>query len=173
MTYMNLSRRGFLSASAAAPLINITAQQTVSEEPALRLVMEAIIPAGDGMPSAIEAGGLAYVAQLMQHEPDMAKQLRHALGSLEAFGMRRFDRSFTQLGEQDRISALEDLERDALPQFTLLRDTVYESYYTQPAIWKLIGYVPYPADHSGPHLKPFDESLLADVRKRAKLYRDA
>ena len=173
MTYMNLSRRGFLSASAAAPLINITAQQTVSEEPALRLVMEAIIPAGDGMPSAIEAGGLAYVAQLMQHEPDMAKQLRHALESLEAFSTRRFDRPFTQLGEEERISALEELERDAPPQFTLLRDTVYESYYTQPSIWKLIGYVPYPADHSGPHLKPIDESLLADVRKRAKLYRDA
>jgi len=170
---MNLSRRSFISASAAAPLINITPQQTASEEPALRLVMEAIIPAGDGMPSAIEAGGLAYIAQLMQHEPDMANQLRHALESLEAFSMRRFDRPFTQLGEEERISALEELERDAPPQFTLLRDTVYESYYTQPSIWKLIGYVPYPADHQGPHLKPFDESLLADVRKREKLYRDA
>lgn len=170
---MNVSRRSFISASAAAPLIKITAQQTVSEEPALRLVMEAIIPAADGMPSAVEAGGLAYVAQLMQHEPDMAKQLRLALGSLEAFSMRRFERPFTQLGEEDRVAALEELERDAPPQFALLRDTVYESYYTQPAIWKLIGYVPYPADHQGPHLKPFDETLLADVRKRAKLYRDA
>jgi hypothetical protein len=135
--------------------------------------MDAIIPAGDGMPSASEAGGLTYISQLMEHEPAMAKQLRSALQSLEAFSMRRFDRPFTQLAEQDRVSGLEDLERDAPPQFALLRDTVYESYYTQPAIWKLIGYVPYPTDHQGPHLKPFDESLLADVRKRAKLYRDA
>jgi hypothetical protein len=170
---MNLSRRGFINASAAVPLVNITPQQRVSEEPVLRMVMEAIIPAGDGMPSAIEAGGLAYVAQLMEHEPDMAKQLRHALGSLEAFSMRRFDRPFTQLGEEDRVAALEELERDAPPQFALLRDMVYESYYTQPVIWQLIGYVPYPADHQGPHLQPFDESLLADVRKRAKLYREA
>ncbi len=125
------------------------------------------------MPSAVEAGGLAYVAELMQHEPDMAKQFSHALESLEAFSMRRFERPFTQLGEEERVAALEHLEQDAPPQFAVLRDTVYESYYTQPAIWKLIGYVPYPADHQGPHLKPFDEALLADVRKRAKLYRDA
>jgi len=170
---MNLSRRSFLSTSAAAPLVNITPLRTAPEEPALRFVMDAIIPARDGMPSAIEAGGLTYVAQLMQHEPDMSKQLRQALQSLEALSMRRFERQFTQLEEPDRVLALEDMERDAPPQFALLRDTVYESYYTQPAIWKLIGYVPYPTDHQGPHLKPFDESLLADVRKRAKLYREA
>jgi hypothetical protein len=87
--------------------------------------------------------------------------------------VRRFEKGFTELIEKDRASALEELERDAPPQFSLLRDTVYESYYTQPAIWKLIGYVPYPTDHRGPHLKPFDETLLADVRNRPKMYREA
>jgi len=91
------------------------------------------------------------------------------MAALLPAGIRPFGLSTTVTRE----SALEELERDAPPQFSLLRDTAYESYYTQPAIWKLIGYVPYPTDHQGPHLKPFDETLLADVRNRPKLYREA
>jgi hypothetical protein len=174
---MNWSRRHFLSASTAASLVSITQAPTqamaVPERKGLLLVMDALIPAGDGMPSASEAGGLAYLEQLASHEPQMAKELSHSLSTLEALSMRRFERGFSELTEPDRISALQEMERDAPPQFTLLRDTVYESYYTQPAIWKLIGYTPYPTDHRGPHLKPFDEALLAEVRNRPKLYREA
>jgi hypothetical protein len=174
---MNWSRRHFLSASLAAPLVTIeqaSAQEAAAPEwKALLPVMDTIIPAGDGMPSASEVGGVAYIERLARKEPDMANQLNQSLRTLEALSGRRFERSFSELDEQDRIAALQEFERDALPQFTLLRDTIYESYYTQPAIWKLIGYLPYPTDHQGPHLKPFDESLLADVRNRPKLYRDA
>ena len=43
----------------------------------------------------------------------------------------------------------------------------------QPQIWKLIGYEFYPTDHQGPHMKPFDESVLAEVMKKPKFYREA
>ena len=177
MTSMSWSRRHFLGAGAAAALITIKAAPAeaidIHERRALLLAMDTIIPAGDGMPSASEAGGLAYMEQLARNEPEMTKQLSQSLQALEAVSLRRFEKGFTELVEKDRVSALEELERDASPQFSLIRDTVYESYYTQPAIWKLIGYVPYPTDHQGPHLKPFDETLLADVRNRPKLYREA
>jgi len=177
MTSMSWSRRHFLGAGAAAALSTIKAAPAeamdIHERRALLLAMDAIIPAGDGMPSASEAGGLAYLEQLARNEPEMTKQLSQSLQALEAMSVQRFEKGFTELVEKDRASALEEMERDAPPQFSLLRDTVYESYYTQPAIWKLIGYVPYPTDHRGPHLKPFDETLLADVRNRPKLYREA
>ena len=173
---MNWSRRHFLGASAAAPLVTImrAPAQTIAihERKTLLILMDVIIPAGDGMPSASEAGGLAYMERLAIDEPEMAKELSQNLGTLEALSARGFERSFDELAEPDRILALQQMERDAPPQFTLLRDTVYESYYTQPGIWKLIGYVPYPTDHRGPHLKPFDEALLASVRNRPKLYRE-
>jgi len=177
MTSTGWSRRHFLGAGAAAALVTIKPAPAeviaVRDRQALLLAMDAIIPAGDGMPSASQAGGLAYMQQLTRNEPEMGKQLSQSLRTLEAMSVRRFERGFTELAEKDRHLALEELERDAPPQFSLLRDTVYESYYTQPAIWKLIGYVPYPTDHQGPHLKAFDESLLADVRNRPKLYREA
>jgi hypothetical protein len=162
---MNWSRRHFLSASAGAPLIEIRHTPTIAgeaiathERQLLLIAMDAIIPAGgNGIPSASEAGGLVYMERLLQREPAMAMQLSQSLRTLEALSARRFERQFNDLEEQDRISVLQELERDAPPQFTLLRDTVYESYYTQPDIWKLIGYTPYPTDHVGPHLKPFDK----------------
>ena len=53
-----------------------------------------------------------------------------------------------------------------------LRDLVYEAYYTQPRVWKLIGYEFNPTNEAGPHLKPFDESVLAQVKKMPRRYRE-
>ncbi len=170
------SRRHFLAASAAAPLVTIQPARpeviAASEKRMVLLVMDEIIPAGDGMPSASQAGGMAYMERLAVNEPEVAKQFGQSLHILDAFSVRRFEREFSELEAEERISALEEMERDAPQQFGFLRGTVYETYYTQPAIWKLIGYVPYPTDRKGPHLKPFDDSLLANVRNRSKLYRE-
>jgi Gluconate 2-dehydrogenase subunit 3 len=135
--------------------------------------MDLIIPASDGMPSASEAGALTYLENLMQRNKDAATDITHGLSVAEAFSERSFKRPFTQLERNDQIAVLKGMEDTALGVFDALRAYVYESYYTQPAIWKLIGYELYPTDHMGPHLKRFDDSLLVNVRKMPKLYRDA
>jgi len=89
-----------------------------------------------------------------------------------AFSERAFKRPFSQLEKNDQIAVLREMEDTTLGVFDALRVYVYESYYTQPAIWKLVGYELYPTDHAGPHLKPFDDVLLAKVRKMPKLYKD-
>jgi hypothetical protein len=65
------------------------------------------------------------------------------------------------------------LEKRTAPKcFSTLRDSVYEAYYIQPQVWKLIDYEFYPTDQPGPRMKPFDEAVLAQVRKLPKLYRE-
>lgn len=174
------SRRHFLAASTAASLVTLAPAPAAAEltaapqNKALLVVMDELIPAGEnGFPSASEAGGLQYIERLMRAEPQMAKLIQGGLETLQAFSFRRFELAFENLPQQHRIATLEQIEREAPGQFAILRDTVYESYYMNPAIWKLIGYTPYPTDHRGPHMQPFDESLLAEVRKRPKLYREA
>jgi hypothetical protein len=161
---MKLTRRNFLEASAAAPLAaglvtTIGAAPgnvlTEGERDALRAAMDQIIPAGDGMPSASEAGGLEYLERVARQEPEVANQLRRLLAELK---------------ERNTLTEFEAKDPE---NFAHLRDYVYEAYYTQPRIWKLIGYHDYPTDHAGPHLPPFDESLLDPVRNRPKLYREA
>jgi Gluconate 2-dehydrogenase subunit 3 len=169
---MSFTRREFLAASAAAPLIAIETRAAVfneSERALLQAAMDEIIPAVDGMPAASEAGGVSYLERVAGADAQVASEIRNALVALGKCSADPFE----QLGHEARITALQKLESGASLEFAHLRDYVYESYYTQPKIWKLIGYEFYPTDHPGPHMQPLDESILADVRKRGKLYREA
>ena len=84
----------------------------------------------------------------------------------------KFHQDFSSLPPAQRFETLTALEAGMPEAFAKLRDLVYESYYTQPAIWKLIGYEFHPTNEAGPHMKPFDESVLAQVRKLPKHYRE-
>lgn len=175
---MKPTRRVFLAAGATAPALIASIQpaaQALAENTrtTLRTVMDLIIPASDGMPSATEAGGLTYLERLMEREKDAAADITKALTVADAFSQRSLQKSFDALEKSDQIAVLEEMENSARGVFDYLRAYVYESYYQQPAIWKLIGYELYPTDHAGPHLASFDESLLANVRKMPKLYKDA
>jgi hypothetical protein len=174
---MKPTRRGFLAASAVTPAL-ITAIQPAATALAqntrntLQTVMDLMIPASDGMPSATEAGGLTYLERLMQQDKDAAADITKALTVADAFSERAFQKPFGDLEKSHQIAVLTEMENSALGVFDALRAYVYESYYEQPAIWNLIGYELYPTDHAGPQLAPFDDSLIANVRKMPKLYRD-
>jgi hypothetical protein len=134
--------------------------------------MDLIIPASDGMPSATQAGGLSYLTGVMARDKNVAEDIKKALATAEAYSQRQFQNPFGQLTRDEQIAVLQEMEAQTGTVFDLLRAYVYESYYEQPAIWKLIGYQLYPTDHAGPHMAPFDDSLIASVRKMPKLYRD-
>jgi len=174
----NPTRRIFLGAGAATPVLIsaiLPAAQALAQgvQGTLRTLMDLMIPASDGMPSASEAGGLRYLESLMEHDKDAAADIGKGLTVADAFSARSFEKTFSQLQKNDQIAVLKDMENRAPAVFDALRAYIYESYYTQPAIWKRIGYELYPTDHVGPHLKPFDDSLLEKVRNMPKLYRDA
>lgn len=165
---MKWTRRKFLEASSTGPLLAPFAAGLVTtieaaptdalsegEQGALRTAMDEIIPAGDGMPSATDAGGIEYLERVMRQEPEVAKAIRRLLAELKPH------------------RTLSEFEAKAPTEFARLRDLVYESYYTQPKIWKLLGYENYPTDHKGPHLAPFDDTILAEVRSKPKFYREA
>ena len=52
------------------------------------------------------------------------------------------------------------------------RNLVYEAYYTNPEVWPAIGYEFHSTGGVGPVMRPFDESILDEVRKRPKYYRE-
>jgi hypothetical protein len=139
----------------------------------LRCAMDEIVPAADGMPAASEVGGVEYLERLAARTPDIQKKLAKSLASVETLSKRQFGQGFVDLSRAKRVEALRKLEKAVAPQdFAVLRDFVYESYYLQPQVWKLIGYEFYPTNQGGPHLKPFDDSVLAKVHKMEKIYRE-
>jgi hypothetical protein len=170
---MSVSRRTFIAAAAATPLIAIEVRAAAvfdeHERAMLLAAMDEIIPAGDGMPAASEAGGIAYLERIASQDAAVAVEIRNSVEAL----LTSSEQPFHRLPHEARVTALQTLESHKPNEFAHLRDYVYESYYTQPRVWKLIGYEFYPTDRPGPHMEPFDETILDDVRKRPKLYREA
>jgi hypothetical protein len=142
------------------------------ERDVLRLAMDEIIPAGAAMPAASAVGGMDYLDKLAGRDKEVAKKLRQSLGALEGLSKKRFNTSFLSLSRELRIDSLTALEKEDPDTFKALHDYVYEAYYTRPAVWKLVGYDFHPTNMSGPHMKPFDEAMLAEVRKKPKYYRE-
>ncbi len=140
----------------------------------LRATMDEIIPASDGMQAASEVGGVEYLDRLMSQSPDIRKELEKSLAGVEELSHKQFGKDFISLSHTDRVEALKKLEKQAPPEiFANLRDYVYEAYYIQPKVWKLIAYEFYPTNQAGPRMKPFDKAVLAQVRKKPKFYRQA
>jgi len=125
----------------------------------LRAIMDEIIPKQGNMPSASEAGGLTYFSALKQTEPAYAAEILAVLGKVG--------------NSAPPLETLKQFERENPAQFAVLRDFVYEAYYTQPQVWKLIDYQFHATDQRGPHMKPFDETVIATVRNKPKFYREA
>lgn len=142
------------------------------ERDLLSVAMDEIIPAGDGMPAASEVGGVEYLEELARRDKQTAKELRESLSALERFSKERLKGSFLSLSHEQRVESLSSLEKQDAGAFKTLREYVYEAYYLRPRVQTLIGYAGHPTNQSGPHLRPFDEAILAEVRRKPKYYRD-
>jgi hypothetical protein len=144
-----------------------------NQEDALRAAMDVIIPAEEGMPSASAVGGIRYLERLVNSNPAIKGKLERSFKALDEISLKSFKSEFSSLPQDQKTEALKRLEGQLPPQLFLdLRDYIYESYYTQPQVWKLIGYEFYPSNHQGPHMNPFDEAVLSQVKKMGKLYRE-
>ena len=173
------TRRDFLEGgSGAAALVTFiqparAAVFTAEERAALAAAMDEIIPAAGSMPAASEVGGLDYLERVIPQITGLQDQFRKGLAKLEAESHKHSRRPFAKLSRAKRVEVLKALESGVAPDFFVtLRDFVYEAYYTRPEVWRRIGYELHPTDHAGPRMKPFDESVLAQVKKRGKLYRE-
>jgi len=151
----------------------------------LRAAADEIIPAVDGALAATEAGAADYIEALLGKVPDLQKQAQAALTRLEAITKARHKQPFDQLSSAQRVKLLQAFEKESSQAsaaeslygagsnlFALLRDLVYEGYYTSPKVWPQLGYEFHPTSKRGPAMQPFDESILAQARKRPKSYRE-
>jgi len=178
--FLDLVGRGALFA-ATAPVFRAVAAEaaaastrpalTSRQRGALSALADEIVPAGDDMPAATAVGAVQYLDALVRREPEVALVLRGALAVIEKTARTRHRRRFDRLAPRQRVAVLEAMERDDPEPFRALRDLVYEAYYTQPAVWRRLGYDFIGPERSGPPLEPFEEALLDRVRAMPRLFR--
>lgn len=151
----------------------------------LRAIADEIIPAAGDALSATQAGATDYIEALLGKVPDLQKVAQAALARIEAIAKSRHKQPFDQLSSAERVKLLQSFEKESAKSgageslygagdnlFALLRDLVYEGYYTSPKVWPQLGYEFHPTSKHGPAMQPFDESILAEARKRPKSYRE-
>lgn len=145
-----------------------------------------IIPAGDAQPSAGDIGAIDYIEVLCGKAPEIADSVRRAADRIEAISTTRFKRPFARVAPAGRLRILQTFERESLRAgageglygssganlFGLLRDLVYEAYYTNPKSWPALGYEFHPTHRRGPDMKPFDETVLARMKRQPKSWRE-
>ena len=136
----------------------------------LVMAMNEIIPQSDSMPSASQAGGLKYILDILNEHPGLAPGFTEVLNRLNAYAKEKQNDDFKNLSSQLRVDVLKHFELKQSELFSVLKHFVYESYYVNEKIWKLIGYEPYPTLSTGPEMEPFDENLLERVKNHTKLY---
>ena len=121
----------------------------------LRAAVDTIIPAEGHMPAASAVGGVAYLEGMAARDTAFRALLVDGLRALDTRSMAQLEKSDTPAGF---VAAL--------------RDAIYEAYYSNPEVWKLVGY----RFRSGPRrtatLEPFEPQRVARVRGMGRLYRE-
>jgi Gluconate 2-dehydrogenase subunit 3 len=138
---------------------------TDKEQRTLIATIDEIIPRGEGMPSASQAGGAEYLKYLGWQYPEIREDISQNLKTVDKLSADRFERDFSTLGRDQRVQILRAMEKAEASAFSTLVGYVYEAYYSNPRVLGLICCTP----SSAPAEE--DERLLAPVRKRPHFYR--
>lgn len=180
--FLELAAGQSLAASAAATALLAACRATAEGSSALRLdgpsmealiaVIDEIIPASDKMPAASGAGTLAYFELLAGEDSQLPETIHSALSAVGTLAQARFGSGLTSVAPAARTVVVVALAEADKGLFARLRTYVYEGYYLQPDVWKLLGYEPYPTSGPGPLLAPFAPEILQRVRAMPRRYRE-
>lgn len=181
-----ISRRRFVNGTirlaVVAPLVQVAPLLAVgqtrlrirdAERRTLRAAVDVIIPAQGRMPAASRVGAVGYIERVAGADHALESLLRDGLRAIGAQAETAHTAHFDRLPIDRQTVVLAHFEATNTPPtfFATLRDLVYEAYYTQAGVQKLIHY----NFRSGPRrtatLAPFDERLVARIRKEKPMYR--
>ena len=136
-----------------------TVQFDAGRRAILAAVADVLIPKGDGMPSASEAGVAArWLDEVLRLRPDFGPPLADVLDSMKGV---------------DPAASVARVRKDDPAGFGVLAEVVAGGYFLNPEVRKAIGY-PGQQSVSIEHEQPPDyeqDGLIASVISRGRVYR--
>ena len=172
---------GSVRLAVVAPLVQLAplealAQATrlaTAERRTLRAAADVIIPAEARMPSAAQMGAAGYIERIASADAGLAGLLVDGLRAIDALSLSTHTTPFVGLSTDQQAIVLTQIETSHTPPgfFPTLRDLVYEAYYTQPRVMKLLGYNFRSGRRRTAPVEPFDEERVARVRNLPPLFR--
>ncbi|HEY7500335.1 MAG TPA: gluconate 2-dehydrogenase subunit 3 family protein [Vicinamibacterales bacterium] len=181
-----IGRRRFVAGSirlaAVAHLIHLerleaiahTAPLSGPERRTLRAAANAIVPAHGRMPAASTVGAVSYIEKVASSDQKLNDLVASGLREIDARASTAHAARFDALTIDRQTDVLLHVEKADAPAgfFPVLRDLVYEAYYTHPRVMKLVGYDFRSGRSRTARLEPFDAARLSRVRTMTPFYRD-
>ena len=145
-----------------------------NEKRILRAAIDTLIPPAGGMPAASAVGGVDYIDRVTAADARMRALVSGGLRAVDTHCLTATGVEFAASRPDQQLEVLSHFERADTPAgfFAALRDITYEAYYTQPQIWKLLGYTFRRSSKRTAQLERFDENRVARVRIMAPLFLD-
>ncbi len=142
---------------------------TEAQRQLLTDALNRIVPARDNFPGAGDLGGAAYVERAAVRDVTLRRLLMEGLAQVEIAAGICSGQGFSALSGEEQDAVLRQVEGEYPVFFRELVRQCYNSYYTNPEVFDLIGYsLPDPQNYRP---LPFDESLLEPVRRRGEIWR--
>jgi hypothetical protein len=136
------------------------------------LLDEVVPPSSDGrLPGA---GGLELASPLaasLERAPDALELVLRGIAALDERARSRGSVGFAAIPEAKRPQLVEEVEADAPGLMATLAFCVYPLYYRAPQVLEGLGLEGRPPFPKGYELEPFDEDLVAPVRRLPRLFR--
>jgi hypothetical protein len=182
----NVSRRRFVNGSIrlalVAPLVPLAPLEAFAQSPlrigspdrrTLRAVADVLIPAQDRMPAASAVGAVVYIERVAGADAKIGGLLVDGLRSVESYAQTTHGARFDLLAADLQTEIVARVEKTDAPAgfFAALRDLVYEAYYTQPRVMRLVGYSFRSGRRRTAALESFNDQRLTRVRTMPTLYR--
>ena len=139
--------------------------------PLFNQVLERLIPAGDGFPSAGDLKLEKHIEFMITRSTYLGKLLAEGFAMINEISSEVFGADFARLSIDNKDDVLKLIEKRE-PEFfqEILRHT-YTGYYINSDVVKLLGIQNHPPQPQGYDLLPFDLKLLDSVKRRAPFYR--
>jgi hypothetical protein len=132
----------------------------------LAVVLDALVPPGDGFPGA-GAVALEHVLARASGSAALDALLSSGLEAIEA------GPALATLGADEREQILRGIEQSRAEFFQALVRLTYEGYYAHPTVVARLGLDPRPPHPGGHRVESVEAPDLARVTARGRLYRPA
>ena len=134
-------------------------------------VINRIIPAKDDMPGAGGLGIAFFIEDAAATTPSLTRLFNEGLAQISMATSQGPKRGFESLSNAAKDDLLRSIEAANPVFFDQLVLQTYNGYYTNPEVFKLIGYeVPVPAP-TGSHPELLEVSLLDQQRNREPFWK--
>ena len=138
----------------------------------VRSIIDRIVPAEGRLPGAGALGVADYIDRVVGESTELRGLLIHGLSQAEIDAQAGYSTDFADLTDDQKDETLRRVESEEPEFFEALVRQTYNGYYTDRTVIEGLGLEARPPQPRGHELIPGDLSLLENVRKRGRAYRE-